>query len=97
MLTSLAQFDILSNLVSIDDAGTVDGRVFYTNFARFRQSRIERAVERLLTDGAMRAAIFKRGDSDLAIALAEVGSRAHSEGFRYDGFEGWALFSSGSS
>jgi hypothetical protein len=90
LLTSLAQFDILSNLVAIDDAGTVAGRVFYTNFARFRQSRVQRAVERLLTDPAMRAAIFQRGNDDLAIALAEVGRLASREGFRYDGFESWA-------
>ena len=90
VLTSLAQFDILSNLVAIDDAGTVDGRTFYPNFARFRQSRIQRVVDRLLTDAAMREALFKRADDDLAIALAEVGHRAREEGFRYDGFESWA-------
>ncbi|MBA3380810.1 MAG: hypothetical protein H0T97_02935 [Actinobacteria bacterium] len=90
VLTSLAQFDILSNLVAIDDAGTVEGRAFYPNFARFRQWRIQRAVERLLTDPALRGELFKRRDDDLAIALAEIGSRASDEGLRYDGFESWA-------
>jgi hypothetical protein len=89
ILTSLTQFDILSNLVAIDDAETLRGRVFYTNFARFRQSRIQRAVERLLTDPTMREAIFSHDDEDLAAALPEVGRLASSEGWRYDGFEGW--------
>jgi len=89
LLTSIAQFDVLSNVVAIDDAGTVDGRVFYTNFARFRQSRIQRIVERLLTDASMRGVLFHRGDAALAVALGEIGRRAHEEGFLYDGFESW--------
>lgn len=89
VLTSLTQFDVLSNLAAIDDAGTDEGRVFYTNFARFRQSRIQRLVERLLTEPAMRQAIFRRDDEDLAIALAEIGRCARIDGFRHDGFEGW--------
>lgn len=89
ILTSLAQFDALSNLVAIDDAGDSDTRVFYTNFARFRQDRIQPAVERLLTDQGMRQAIFGRGDDELAVALRMIGDRARSEGSRYDGFHGW--------
>ena len=89
VLTSLAQFDVLSNLVAIDGAGSVEGRVFYPNFARFRQSRIQPVVERLLTQPEMRAAVFKRKDDDLAIALAEIERVAAHEGVTYDGFESW--------
>ena len=89
LLTSLAQFDVLSNIVAVGDAKTVDGRVFYTNFARFRQTRIQRIVERLLSDTEMRAELFPLGDDDLAVALNEIGGRAQQEGWRFDGFDGW--------
>jgi hypothetical protein len=89
VLTSLAQFDILSNLAAIDDAGTTDMRVFYTNFARFRQDRIQGIVQRLLADRGMRSTIFKGDDGHLAGALKVIGDRAAREGWRYDGFESW--------
>lgn len=89
LLTSLAQFDILSNVVAIGDAQTVEGRVFYPNFARFRQTRVQQAAERLLNDPAMREALFPLDDADLATALQAIGNVARSEGWRYDGFEGW--------
>lgn len=89
VLTSIAQFDVLSNLAAIDDAHTTDQRVFYTNFARFRQERIEPAVERLLTDDAMRGEVFRGSDGELAEALAAVGHLATHEGLRYGGFRDW--------
>jgi hypothetical protein len=89
VLTSIAQFDVLSNLAAIDDANSLDQRVFYTNFARFRQDRIQPIVNRLLTDTTMRAAIFTGGDKELAAALAEVGRLASSDGLRYSGFQDW--------
>jgi hypothetical protein len=89
VLTSIAQFDVLSSLAAIDEAHTTDQRVFYTNFARFRQERIGSAVERLLTDDAMRAEIFRGNDRELAEALAAVGHLAMHEGLRYGGFHDW--------
>lgn len=89
VLTSITQFDVLSNLAAIDDAHSLDQRVFYTNFARFRQDRIQPVVNRLLTDLTMRAAIFTGDDEKLAAALAEVGRLASSEGLRYGGFQDW--------
>jgi hypothetical protein len=83
------QFDVLSNLAAIDDAESIDGRVFYTNFARFRQSRIQSAVEMLLIDEQMRQAIFQRSDADLAVALSAIGDLAGREGIWYDGFRSW--------
>jgi hypothetical protein len=87
--TSLVQFDVLSNVVAIDGADSTEGRVFYPNFARFRQTRIQGIVERLLTDSEMRAALFRHEDRALASALAVIGQRARQEGFRFDGFDGW--------
>jgi hypothetical protein len=90
IITSLAQFDLLSNAAAIDAAGDADARVFYTNFARFRQDRIQPVVNRLLNQGSdLRAAIFPGSDEDLAIALAKIGEMASREGARYAGFEGW--------
>jgi hypothetical protein len=89
VLTSIAQFDAVSNLAAIDDAHSLDRRVFYTNFARFRQDRIQPIVNRLLTDPAMRAAIFKGDDEELAAALTAVGQLASSDGLQYGGFHDW--------
>jgi hypothetical protein len=89
LLTSIAQFDVLSNIVAIDGAGDVSRRVFHTNFARFYQHRITPIVERLLTDPEMHHTLFTRGDDDLAIALNAIGELARQEGWRFDGFDGW--------
>jgi hypothetical protein len=89
VLTSIAQFDVLSNLVSIGDARSTDGRVYYPNFARLRQDRIQGIVDRLLEDETMRAALFPGTDDELATALDAVGASAAREGIRYHGFMGW--------
>ena len=89
LLTSIVQFDVLSNLAAIDHAGSTDTKVFYTNFARFRQERAQPAAERLLTDSHMRAEIFRGTDSELAEALVTVGHLGRGEGAPYDGFHGW--------
>lgn len=89
LLASIAQFDVLSNLAAIDDAHSTDGRVFYPNFARFRQDRVQSVVERLLTDRAMRAAIFRGTDAELATALQAVDHWATNQGMLYSGFHGW--------
>jgi hypothetical protein len=89
LLTSVLQFDVLSNIAAIDAAQSTDGRVFYTNFARFYQSRIQPIVERLLTDSAMRDEIFSGTDGELAAALAAIERMAGPEGWRYDGFHRW--------
>jgi hypothetical protein len=89
ILNSLAQFDVLSNITAIGDAGDVDSRVFYPNFARFRQERATPIVSRLLTSDEMRSVLFPRSDEDLAAALREIGRMAGQEGMRYAGFMGW--------
>jgi len=89
ILTSIAQFDVLSNLVAIGEADSTDARVYYTNFARLRQDRIQGAVNRVLEDPAMRAILFPGTDEQLAVALTAVGASAAREGLRYHGFMGW--------
>lgn len=88
-LIVLAQFDVLSNLVAIDETGDASGRDFYTNFARFYSRRVNPGVRRLLIDPDMRRPLFKRADVDLALALQSVGALARKESWRFDGFEGW--------
>jgi hypothetical protein len=94
IFTALAQFDVLSNIVAIGDAGTTKTKVFYTNFARFRQDRVDPVVERLLRDESMRRELFARDDEHLAAALMAIAEMAHAEGVRYDGFMGWGAGSS---
>lgn len=89
-MTSLAQFDLLSNVVAIDGAGTLGGGVFYPHFARLRPDRSLPAVERLLDDSDMRAALVQRDDGFLAFAIDAIGKAAHHIGFTFDGFRGWS-------
>jgi hypothetical protein len=90
LLTSLAEFDLLSNIVAIDGAGEPDGRYFYPNFARFEPRRVTPVVERLIRDRGMRDALFSRDDQELALALTAIGRLARHEGMRYFGFSGWS-------
>jgi hypothetical protein len=87
--SSLAQFDILANLVAIADAGEATARVYYPNFARFRQDRLQSLVDRLLTDHPMRRDLGLTDDATLASALNAVGNQARIEGARFDGFWEW--------
>jgi hypothetical protein len=93
ILTSLARFDFLANLAAIDGAGeveTIKSGVFYPNWARFRQERIQPVADQLVSDPTLRHAIFRNhGDADLAVALQAVSKMASSEAARYDGFWGW--------
>lgn len=89
LFTALAQFDVLSNIAAVSAAGSTESQVFYTNFARFRQSRIDPIVRSLLTDSSIRRAIFPRDDGQLADALRAIAYVATREGFRYDGFMSW--------
>lgn len=92
IITSLAQFDVLSNIVAIDGAGLADrrGGVFYPNFARFRQARVNPVVAQLIEEPQRRADLLDTlDDAGLATALQLIASLAHSEGIRFDGFEHW--------
>lgn len=89
IFTDLAQFDLLSNLIAIDDVREPQGRVFYPNFARFRQERIQPIADRVVQEPELRSALLRNGEEVLAEALLEVGNRAANEGWRFDGFMGW--------
>jgi hypothetical protein len=91
LLTSLAQFDILTNIVAVADAPDASfGQTFYPNFARLRQDRVQPVVAELLGDGAMRDVLGVQDDTRLAVALRAVEGAASPEGIRYHGFRGWA-------
>jgi hypothetical protein len=91
LLTSLAQFDILTNIVAVADAPDLGyGKTFHPNFARLRQARVQPVVERLVRDGAMREALGVQDDDRLAMVLRTIEHVASKEGFRYDGFRDWA-------
>ena len=89
LVTSLAAFDVLTNIVAVDGAGEAAGRYFYPNFSWFESKRVVPTVSRLLSDSDMRQAIFKGTDEQLAIALKTIGDLATKEGMRFFGFEGW--------
>jgi hypothetical protein len=90
ILTSLAQFDLLSNLAAIDGAGSVDSAVFYPHWARFRQDRIQPVADRVIADPNVRQAVFRdHNDEDLAVAFREIAKMARQQAMRYDGFWGW--------
>jgi hypothetical protein len=89
LITSLAQFDFLSNLAAIDGADDTADRVFWPNFARFRQERIQPLADLILQPGELRKTIFPRHDQQLTIALTSIARSARQEGLRYDGFRGW--------
>ncbi len=91
LLTSLAQFDILTNIVAVADSPELDfGKTFYPNFARLRQDRVQPLVDELLTNGAMRSALGAEDDARLASALRAIELVAHREGVRYNGFRDWS-------
>lgn len=90
ILTSLAQFDVLSNIVAVVDGRDASpGQAFYPNFARFRQDRTQPVVDRLIADQPMRQALGIDDDDRLALALNVIGELARNEGWRYHGFMGW--------
>jgi hypothetical protein len=89
LITSLAEFDVLADIVAIDDSGEPDGRYFYPNFARFESQRVIPVISRLLDDATMREALFKGTDEQLALALNVIGRLASNEGMRFFGFGGW--------
>lgn len=90
ILTSLAQFDFLSNFAAIDGADSIDDSGWYTNWARFNQERVQPVADQLVKDSTMRRTVFRdHNDDDLAVALRAVSRMAHQEGMRYAGFWGW--------
>jgi hypothetical protein len=92
LLTTLAQFDVLSNVVALDGAGLRSGGgVYFPNFARFYGHRVAPVVERLTSDMDMRGKLLARlDDAELAQALNTIGTYATSVGWHFDGFTSWS-------
>ncbi|MBA3261039.1 MAG: ATP-binding protein [Thermoleophilaceae bacterium] len=85
VLSSICQFDLLSNLVAIDSAiGNPDP--FLGHFGRWYARRTDPAVVTVIEDAEARAEIFPQGDDELREALAMIA--ANTEG-RGQGWGGW--------
>jgi hypothetical protein len=94
ILDSLCQFDAIGCLVVIGERGSTDSSNFYPNFAGYFSRRTEPAIARLISDHAMRQAVFDGDDRSLADALVAVLERAAKESFwvgAWDGVDSQAI------
>jgi hypothetical protein len=89
LLDSICQFDALAALAMISETRAISGSRFYPNFSRFYSHRTEPAIARMLSDQAMRDAIFPLPDDDLASALRGLDEFAQRESFRFAGWDGF--------
>lgn len=89
LLSSLAQFDVLANIAAVAAVGAAENRGFYPSWARFRQSRVDPIVERLVTEPDMRRQVTAADDSEVARALSVVADLAARVGIHFDGFRSW--------
>jgi hypothetical protein len=89
VLDSLTQFDLLASVVGAHANAGMQSRGFYTNFARFYSRRSDPIAERLVTDRALRDAVFPHDDEALAKALVNVAEMALQESAMYDGWSGY--------
>jgi hypothetical protein len=92
LLTALAQFDVLSNVVAIDGADLQRAAgVYFPNFARFYGHRVAPVVERLTSDVDMRDQLLEElDDAELAEVLNAMGAYAKRVGWQFDGFTSWS-------
>ncbi len=89
VISSLTQFDLLAIFTAIADAGSLDTRSWYTNFARYDWSRSEPALIALISDPEVRNELFPRTHDELAATIREVSRAATNEGFRFSVWHGW--------
>jgi hypothetical protein len=89
VITSLAQFDFLSNVAAIDGSGDTSDRAFWPSFGRFRQERIQPVADKLVAGGEIRSILFTHDNRMLAEGLLNIGRLAHRDGFYSDGFMSW--------
>jgi hypothetical protein len=87
ILDSLCQFDALAALAVIGETGPLSG--FYPNFSRFYSNRTVPVIARLISDDALRQAIFPKSDQELADALRGLDAQARQAGFRFNGWDGY--------
>jgi hypothetical protein len=88
-LSSVCAFDFLAALIAMGEADSTDGRIFYTNFARFNTSRVEKVLGRVLADASTRRTLFTADEKRLSFFIRVLDRRAQSEGLRFDG---WSVF-----
>jgi len=85
LLSSITQFDTLAMLTVYGHAPEGDYWDYYPSFARYYWSRIAPALERLVVDPEMRAAIYPPSDQKLALDIERMLKFAAKEGVRYGG------------
>jgi Schlafen, AlbA_2 len=88
ILDSLCQFDLLGCLAVIGERGSLDSGNFYPSFAGYYSRRTEPAIARVISDRAMRGAIFDGDDRFLADALSRILRQANSESFPFGAWDG---------
>jgi hypothetical protein len=89
LLSSLVQFDILSNLAVTSVAGSVRKAGVYPHFRRFYGFRSDPAVVALLEDEDVRGEIYPEDDAKLAQALRDLGEIGSGEFFYVNGWDGY--------
>jgi hypothetical protein len=82
----LCQYDVLSALVAIAATQSAESYVFYPSFAKYYSERTVPIVRRVVSDAALKSAIWPLTDEDLAIALSEIDRAARQVGW----FHGWS-------
>lgn len=83
ILASLCQFDAYAALAVIGGRGSTESRNFYPNFVPYHSRDTVPAFRAVVTDPAVRKAIFSGTDHKLAAAIAAISQSADREGANY--------------
>jgi hypothetical protein len=89
LFDSLAQFDFLACVAGIIEAGSLDGRSWYPNFAKLDSHRTMPIVSRLVIDSDLRTAVAPVSDVDLAVIFMGMDRLAKKEGVMFSGWWGF--------
>lgn len=90
VLSSICQFDLLSNLVAIDSAIGNNPDPFLGHFGRWYAQRSDPAVVTVIEDAEARAAIFPQGNDELRRALEMIAANTEGRGHGWGGWGGYA-------
>lgn len=89
-LDAICQFDMLAMVVALGASGYVDRHHYYPHFARFYEHRSLPILDRIISDPAVRQALFPdRTDQELASTIRWIDHAASQEGFRFAGWDGF--------
>lgn len=88
LLDSIAQFDVLFNVVAMSLQSRSYGTDYYPNFSRFFTRRSDPAFRWVVEDAAVREALTIPEGDELARILGAVFDSAFHESVRYSGWDG---------